>query len=67
MDDKDKSDKKKLNWEQQELPRAYLRLEGILYQTSWIIQQELRRQQKAMEGVKRSVERDVRDPSTWKK
>jgi hypothetical protein len=61
------SDNKGLSWEQQELPRAYLRLEGILWQTSWVIQQELKRQQKAMENVKKSVEREVRDPNTWKK
>jgi len=62
----DKKTEEQLKWEEQELPRAYLRLEGILYQTGFVIQQELKRQQQNMETMKKAVERQVRDPKTWR-
>lgn len=65
-DKKTEKTEEQLKWEEQELPRVYLRLEGILYQTSFVIQQELKRQQQNMEKMKTAVERQVRDPKTWR-
>lgn len=41
-----------LEWSNQPLPNIYLKLEGILYQASWIIEQEILRQKDKAEAIK---------------
>jgi hypothetical protein len=55
----DKNENKNPEWTQQPLPNIYLRLEGILYQASWVIEQEILRQKKKVESVKTILEQDL--------
>lgn len=51
--------KSNLKWESGELPKIYKKFESILYQTSWILKQELKRQKKSAEKIKVIFEQEM--------
>ena len=46
-------------WEKEELPGLYLKLEGILYQTAWMLKEELKKQQKQADKARAIVEQEI--------
>lgn len=68
MDDtkKDVKNEEELKWEPSPYPNIYHRLEGILYQASWVIQQELEKQKEKAELVKKVIEQDIGNQTEWR-
>jgi len=58
-DTEKKPDDEQLKWIQQSLPTMYLQLESILYQTHWVLEQELKRLEKKARAAKDLVENNI--------
>lgn len=56
-------EKKPLSWEKEELPKIFMKMETILYQTSWLMKEEIKRQMKQAEKVKTLFEQEMRSQS----
>lgn len=55
----------KNEWKKEE-PKIITQFEGILFQTSWLMQQELKKQEKKLKQVKDVLEQNVRNEAEWR-
>lgn len=53
------SEEQKPAWEKTEKPAIYVQLESILYQTAWLLREELKKQQKQAEKIKTIFEQEM--------
>jgi hypothetical protein len=56
---------KKNEWKKEE-PKILSQLEGILFQTSWLMEQELKKQEKKLKQVQTVLEQNVRNEAEWR-
>ena len=52
-------EKKPLSWQKEELPGMYSKLEAILYQTAWVLREELKKQKRQAEKIKTIFEQEM--------
>lgn len=47
-------------------PKILNKLEGILFQTSWLMEQELKKQEKKLKQVKVVLEQNLKNEAEWR-
>lgn len=56
---------KKNEWKKED-PKILTQLEGILFQTSWLMEQELKKQEKKLKQVKDVLDQSLRNEAEWR-
>jgi hypothetical protein len=56
---------KKNEWKKEQ-PKILTQFEGILFQTAWLMEQELKKQEKKLKQVQTVLEQSARNEAEWR-
>ena len=56
---------KKAEWKKEQ-PKILTQFEGILFQATWLMEQELKKQEKKLKQVKSLLEQSARNEAEWR-